>query len=537
MSDIEVQDISPAAWIIKNGFVNEKGDLLQFDQRPFLIDILQDLNPNQVLKKCAQVGASVVFSLKSFFCAKLGLTVIYTMPSDSDVWEFATTKADKIFQYNQELRKYLKLDNATLKQIGNTFIHYKGTRSKTAPISTTTDILIHDETDRSDPYIIEQYQSRLGASQYRGTWYLSNPSSTKRGVDLLFDESDRKEWYITCPSCKTEQKLTYEANIDEIQKRYVCSSCNETLTNKTRLLGHWKAENPGHWRSGYHISQLMAPWITAANLVELKRTKTEEYFRNFVLGEAYSVGETVSFRQAITDCWTTKEITRKPYFMGIDVGKTKHFVLGSLEGIFKIGKIESREEVETLIERYDPTVVMDAGPERTWAEEFKKKYPKLFLCFYNPKDKKKSEIAVWGGDKGTKEDLKNWGYVWADRTRSIDHSLNKIVTGETLFSLTREALEEYTQHWESMRRVSSEEVTRTQGAVARIPIFSWESSTGVDHFCHATVYYDLARSRFSGLPTEIVADREKPAAVIIPSEDGGQKMIDMEEYFGSEGRL
>lgn len=502
----DIKDLSIPHWVIENQFINERGEVLEFKDRLFLYDILADISQIIVLKKCAQVGATVTFTLKAYFVAQKGkMNVIYTMPSDTDVSEFVKTKADMIFQSNELLRSQFSSDTVGLKKIGDRFIYYKGTRSKTAPISTSADLLIHDEIDRSDLGIIETYRSRLSASSYKGIWYLSNPSLVGVGVDEYWKKSDMKEWFITCGDCGEVQFLKWEDNVDEINKIYVCKKCGKELTNDERRKGRWIATKPGREISGYHISQMMAPWLSAKDLIYEKEDRGEDYFRNFILGEPYSVGEEANIRQAILDGWTGDPIDHKPFFMGIDVGRIKHYVLGSEEGIFKVGTCESREEIELIIDKYNPITVMDAGPERTWAEEFKKKYPKLFLNFYH-KDKDISEMVKWGGMKNNEEDRKNWGYVWTDRTRIIDKTIDEIVRGNIQFSLSRKDLETVIKHWESMRRIIEETPQRTERYV-------WESKTGVDHYCHALVYYVIARQRKMA-PFEFLSDKEEKKEII-----------------------
>src|SRR3990167_2218332 len=297
---MKLADFSLPFWIIENGILTEKGEPFEFKQHFFLYDILRDQNPKKVIKKCSQVGLSVGMNLDVFHKAdKQGISSIYTMPSDSDVQEFSKTKTDKIFQQNDVIRKRIKLDNVELKQIGNTFIYFKGTRSKAAPISTTTDNLVHDEIDRSDLEIVSQYGSRTKFSKYKGEVYLSNPSTIGIGIDLYWGISDKKEWFITCEGCNEKQFLQWEENVDEIRGVYVCKNCNKILTKKEILLGKWEPTGAGRF-SGYHISQMMAVWLTPAELIQEKEEKGIEYFRNFILGEPYSVGESVDFRRMIT---------------------------------------------------------------------------------------------------------------------------------------------------------------------------------------------------------------------------------------------
>ena len=506
-------------WITKNEIVNEKGQLLEFKKRLFLIDILRDISPIVVLKKAAQIGASVSYNLLAFHLANhYGFSGIYTMPSDTDVEEFSKTKTDKIFQSNEVIRKRIGLDNVSLKQIGNTFIYFKGTRSKSAPISTTADWLMHDEIDRSDLNIIETYSSRISASDFKRKFLFSNPSFTKVGVDLYWQDSDKKEWFIKCSACNHEQMLVWEENVDEIRMIYVCSKCNAPLSDYDRMRGRWKPTASGEV-SGYHLSQMMASWLSAKELIKEKEKRGIQYFRNFVLGEPYSVGEKIDFRQSILDSWTPKAIDREPFYMGIDIGRQKHWVVGSSKGIFKMGVCESRQELESVINKYNPIAVMDSGPERTWAEEFKNKYPKLYLCCYR-KDRDKAEIIEYGGEKGSFEDSKNIGYLWIDRNRLIDSLVYDLERGEILFSMDKEEMERYIEHWETMRRVSETTPLGTERYI-------WESTTGVNHWASATWFYYIARKRGDGkvsILSEKVEDKK-----LIEVTSTGQKMRDLKE--------
>ena len=509
---MKLEQLSIPIWIIKKGIQNEKGQKIEFKDHLFLYDIYRDISPRQVIKKCSQVGLSVALNLKSHFLAKnRGLQIIYTMPSDTDVEEFVKTKADKIINANPEILSEISSNNVFLKEIGNSFIIYKGTRSKTAPISTTADLIIHDEYDRSDLDIAGQYGSRITTSKFKGVWKVSNPSLAGIGVDEEWKLSDQKEWYIKCKGCGKEQKLVWEENVDTIRGEYVCKFCNKILTDNERRLGKWVKENPKGEISGYHISQMMAPWMSAKDMIREKDSHSLDYFYNFMLGEPFKIGEEVSFRTAITDGWTNKPLDQEPFFMGIDIGKVKHYVLGSSKGIFKIGEVKSREQVEEILNRYNPVCVMDAGPERTWAEEFKQKYPKLSLCFFG-RDKNQKELVRFGGDKGTEDDLKNIGYIYADRNRVIDKVIYEILEGKMLFGLSRDDLERYIRHWETLRRVIEVAKDKTERYV-------WTSTTGQDHYCFATIMYWIAKLR-SASSISFLEDVKEKKEIVIMTEDG-----------------
>ena len=126
----KIEDLSTAHWVVINNFINEKGDLLEFKEHFFLLAILEDTSDTIVVKKCSQVGVSVMMTLKAYFAADQGrMNVIYTMPSDNDVSEFVKTKVDMIFQSNEKLREKVSSDTVGLKQSGERFIDYRGKRA------------------------------------------------------------------------------------------------------------------------------------------------------------------------------------------------------------------------------------------------------------------------------------------------------------------------------------------------------------------------------------------------------------------------
>src|SRR3990167_3300991 len=196
------QYFSILQWIVERGIVSEKSEAFDFRDRPFLLDVLTDFNPDIVVTACAQVGKSVAFSLKTLFATKhLGFNVIYTFPTDDSVREFVGSKFNKILQANRHEFDNMDTDSIERKELNDRFIFFKGTVSKTGPISTSADLLIHDEVSRSDQGAIETYKSRTKASQYKGRWLFSNPGSERDELDLAWSKSDQKEWVIECPHC------------------------------------------------------------------------------------------------------------------------------------------------------------------------------------------------------------------------------------------------------------------------------------------------------------------------------------------------
>jgi hypothetical protein len=521
MAEQDTLDLGIHKWMHENNIMNEKGEALTFQDHMFLFDPYDDFSQYQVYKKCSQVGISVMMNVKVPYAMKhYGWNVIYTLPSDSDVWEFVPTKTNEILKVNKSLNDLLQVDKMELKKIANRFWHFKGTRSKSAAIMTTADLLIHDEKDRSALNIIGQYRSRIKKSPFKGVWELSNPSVKNSGIDVMWNQSDQKEWIVRCRYCHLDQTLDWTENVDYKKKQYVCRQCGHEIATTSIRLGHWQALNPESNISGYHISQMMAPWLSCAELIYEEENSDEEYFYNFILGEPIGGEGAYSFRQYIVDSWTPKDLKSGPQFMGIDIGSTKHYVIGNSEGIHTIGHVRTRVELENVIEHWNPTIVMDAGPERTWAEEFRRKYPKLWISFYKP-DKEKKKLVRWGEGKDS-------GIVLIDRSRFIDRTLNNIIYGELLFDLNSGDLDSYIRHWEVM---SKQKKVNKLGQF----VYLWTKipEHAADHYVHATVYYNAARSRGSGADFVPSAVQKKKDVLTFPSTDGG-KAVDLKEYMESK---
>jgi hypothetical protein len=95
----------------------------------------------------------------------------------------------------------------------------------------------------------------------------------------------------------------------------------------------------------------MAPWVTAAKIIEYSQTKSNEQFYNFVLGEPFiGQGNTVTedlFWRNLTE----KLNAQKRPIIGCDSGIKKHFVVGNEEGLFWYGVTEDWEDVARMLMR------------------------------------------------------------------------------------------------------------------------------------------------------------------------------------------
>lgn len=474
------QYLSILQWIVTEGIVNENGEPFDFKDRPFLLDILTDWTPEIVCTACAQVGKSITFSIKTLFATKhLKMNCIYTFPTDNDVSKFVKSKMNKIIQANKHDFAGMDSDSVEMKEIDGKFIYFQGTVSKTAAISDTADILIHDELSRSDQDKIGVYKSRLKASKYKGRWLFSNPGTERDELDLQWHKSDQKEWVITCPHCNDEHYLVFPESIDLEKKCYICRNCKEPIADGVRRKGKWVAQNPGSKISGYHISHLMCPWISAEEIIEDSQGDPA-YFNNFVLGKPYSPGDLAISKATILDIWTPKILDEGDRFIGIDVGNIKHYVIRTAKGIIKVGRFSNWSELDSILSYWRPkSGVIDAMPDNTAAKHYVETYPFMQMSFFQENNNNPQVIFWWGeGDKK--------GIVYSHRDRGLDRMFTDMIEAKWLIGVQPDKdFADYIKHYETLRRTK---VVNNKG----IERYIWESTTGVDHYVFADYYSYLA---------------------------------------------
>jgi len=483
-------------WITERGIVNEKGEAFDFYDRPFLLDILTDFNPRIVVVACAQVGKSITFIIKVLFAVKhLLFNVIYTFPTDDDVREFVASKVNKILQANRHEFEGMDSDSIERKEINSRFLFFKGTVSKTAAISTTADLRVHDEMSRSDQSAIETMKSRTKASPYKGAWQFSNPGVERDELDQEWHRSDQKEWVITCPHCKDEHFLVWPDSINIERKLYVCRACREPISKDVRRQGKWVPQNPGSKISGYHISHLMCPWITPEEIIEDSQGDPA-YFNNFVLGKPYSPGDLSVSRTTILDLWTPKDLRSPNTYIGIDVGNIKHYTIRSDKGLLKVGRFSDWRELDSILSLWKPTAgVIDAMPDSVASKHYVSTYPFMQMSYFMENNNNPQTIVWWGdGDKK--------GIVYSHRDRILDQFLTNMIEAKWLIGVTPDKdFQDYIKHFETLRR---EKVVNNKG----IERYIWASTTGVDHYVFSDLYSYLAMlgsgagAFYSDLPTD-----------------------------------
>lgn len=521
----------PALWTIKHKIKNETGLELDFSKRKFLWDIYNDLSPKQVFLKPPQIGATVMNTLKALWVAKkLGRQIIYTLPTQGDVQDMVGGSFNRIINQNPILRDWVK-DHDTIEQkgVGDSIIFYRGTFTSKQAMMIPSGLNIHDEVDASDPNVIVQYENRLQAQEDGGwRWYFSHPSLAGHGVDVYWAQSDKKEWYIQCPFCKTPQVLTWPDSISQEKEAFICKDCAKELDTETRINGDWVNQDGKVWKgqiegdyefSGWHVSQLMLYNKSAKDIIKSYNDplKDKQHFYNFTLGLPYiDSGDKIEPSVVLRNCVDKVNPQEGRVVIGVDSGHDYiSYVLMNKDGVFfydtERGITATKNPYDKLreyLKRFPKSVVMiDQGGELMNTRQLQAEFPgRVFLVYYN-KDRKSVEIAEWG------ENDEYWK-VRVDRNRMITLMVEQIRdTGRLILNGTKEEWADFAAHFGNIYR-EKVEVKETKGKDDRSLYgneYVWKRN-GPDHYVHALVYALVGMQRYGTGMAKIIG--ESPLAGI-----------------------
>lgn len=522
-------------WAIAFQLKNEEGKPLEWRDRRFLIDILCDMHPLQVTKKCSQVGETTTKLFKAYFMAMvMGRRIIYSLPTEELVEDLSTTKLEPMEKENPRVVPTATNNKGSKSWDKAGYILIRGTKGKSQDVMVTADYVIADEVNHSDVNVIKGLESRLSASAIAAQWWFGHPTVPMFGVDEKWLLSDQREWHVKCKACNDEQPLDYWQNVDKERRIYVCRTCRAPLSDEDRRMGRWIPTvtdidgHPPKWH-GYHISHLMAPWISADKVIDSEATNTKEHFFSKVLGipttgGGNTVDTTLIMRAVLEPDDPRRKVTPAQKFMGVDVGAKLHVVIGSEHGITKVMSLahdkdilpEDRDNLDSEKSKWGKLVkimttegitlcVIDNGPQEQQVN-FQKRFPyKVLRCIYDYKDKRKED---W--EKNAEE-----GTIHAHRTRIIDATVKSYSVGETLVFLDKDdpllngtgkqSFEEcLTRHWSTLFEIGGDgaDINIVKKDRMGNVIRTWANS-GPDHLAHGNVYYFLARAagRYLGTGT------------------------------------
>jgi len=465
-----------------------------------------------------------------------------TLPTDADVKVMVGGKFNRIIAMNQcMLDDVADKDSVEQKKVGESMIYFRGTWTKKAAMMIPSDRLMHDEKDTSKLDVVADYQARLQHSKFKQTHTFSHPSLPETGVHNDWIASDQKHWHVECPKCKKWQFLNWDLeNPDKMsicmeRKVFQCKKCKEPLPDYVRRNGRWIAKFPGRSWSGYWVNLLMAPWVSAQELVDKFNHKdtTEEFWYTKILGLPYADAASkllrTSFFQNLTGALWTPTADEK-IVMGVDTGLRIDYVLGSKKGLFYESDAKDYDDLDALMERYPKMIaVIDSGGDLIGSRAFQERWPgRIWLCALTG-DKKGKQLVTWGKGDET-------GSCSADRNKMIQLVVDEYRYKRIPVHGTEEDWFDFWTDWNNLSKMKIVDPTtnETKG-------YKWIRS-GRDHRALANVFWRIGMSRFAGMGDVMEEPLElKPNSYMVNPDHSvsfdPEKMFDLMEEEEEEWRI
>ena len=519
---LELESKSIHYFLEKYQIKTSNGLPFEFHDRAFMWDIFSDMSPYLVILKPPQIGATETQIVKVFWTAKYKeKDCIYTLPTSSDVAEMASGKINRIIANNPIFGEWTKdKDSVEQKAIGKNIIYFRGTWTTRAAMMVSSQLNIHDEIDASNQKVIEQYETRLQAQAGGWKWVFSHPSVPGNGVDLYWQQSDMKEWFITCPHCKKEHFMEFPGSLDMEKAVFICKHCQGELSVDDRRKGRWlkKASMKEQLFSGYHITQMMCPWITAEKIIKDYKEKDPQYFYNFVLGLPYADTQSKVTLETIEKALVMSQPRKGRVIIGLDTGIDLRYVVGDMNGLFDYGEIKTYQDFERVMKRYPNSIVIaDQGGDIIGIRELQEKYPgRVYLCYFQ-KDKQSMQLIKWG----TKEEF---GKVKVDRNRIIQLVVDELNQERIPIEGNLDKWYNYYLHWSHMYRIVEEDAQHNlQYIWERNDRNDWAIATiywriGVDRFGEQESYFAGGESKRDEVPFAVERDYKGRVGLVKPED-------------------
>lgn len=309
------------------------------------------------------------------------------MPNQVHMDDFSQGRIGDAIAQSPRLSKVVTASRTRLRRIGNHTLYLRGSETVIQTRSIDADLVVNDEVDLFQPGAVEKSRERLGSSRaplYRAA---SQPTYPESGIDVMFENSDRRRWFIRCERCQYEQTLTWDENVefsvDAKDVRIVCAKCKRSLNILAD--GRWVAENPNSDVHGYHVNKLMSPRANLKAMLDrflaVEDIQKLQSFYNADLGIPYrprgSKPDIADFTRELYD-W--REPVRDSY-MGVDVGINLHICIVGRKDQSETYRLIDQQyvsdfsELDAIWHHYAPRfTVIDArgDPRKTleWAQQY-----------------------------------------------------------------------------------------------------------------------------------------------------------------------
>lgn len=426
--------------------------------------IYADNHPDIVLLKAAQVFISEWLINNALWVCDVGWAkrgnALYVMPNQTHMDDFSQGRIGEAIQQSPTLKKRITSNRTRLRKLGSQALYMRGSETVIQTRSIDADLLVLDEVDLFVEGAVEKSKERLGSSRAPLWRAASQPTYPEIGIDVLYEDSDKRKWFIRCKRCNYDQTLTWDDNVTFSTNlksvKIVCAKCKRPLDPLSP--GHWVAEYPDRDVHGYHINKLMSPRADLKAMLgrftAVEDVQKLQSFYNADLGIPYRPRGT---KPDISDFerqeYNWKTAVEESY-MGVDVGMNLHVsVLGrdrteqeKKDGVNLKTKpyrlieqiyVQTFEDLEALWLTYQPKyTVIDAKGDPRATDEWAQRRP--FKVFRWQHHQSKTE-PDWDDDnqlvKFDRTSMLDLLYSWG-RARPAKLLLHSHITPDFVSQLT-----------------------------------------------------------------------------------------------------
>ena len=524
-------------FIVRN--IRLGGKRISFKGREYQQRILQSDAKTVVVKKCSQVGISELMLMRNLAMMSLRepFNIIHALPTSVFAQKISKTRIDPLIQGSNYLSGRLNknLDNASVKQLGHSFLYVNGTYggSATSAISIPADLICVDEVDFCDPEVVSNLQSRLTASDYRGWAYVSTPTTPNYGVDAKFQSSKRYFNQCKCNHCGrwflptwlqhakipgySGELLAVTANdlgrINWRDTKLHCPHCGK-VPNLLPQHREWVCENPlDHFEAdGFMISPMDAPQIISpADLVSWStRFRNKNNFINYHLGETATSADT---GLSDVDLDRMEHLGKNPVrgfkVFGLDMGTVCHLIIGTTNGNGDITVVEMHaihytdleKELARQVSIHRPvTLVADSQPYVETIHRLQQTFHNLYGSVYiTSKNLEAFRVIDKAEDK--QKALLEVRQVNVNRNLALNNLMSDIRAGK-IGVVPQQELPTFREHLKDMkRRPESLSGFTGEGEGSEADSFVWVKTSGNDHYHHSLLYCYVAAQMAHHLPS------------------------------------
>ncbi len=438
-----------------------------------------------------------------------------TFPRNHQLIDFSNTRAATAFAETSRMAALAGSPNQVFtRRVGDSYWLFRSAWESNLGEGIDADGATLDEKDRMRDKVEFAFKESLKSSKHRLFREFSTPTMPNAGIDIPFRASDQQVWLVKCKKCGLEQEVTHLENIIQVKSfplgtKELPPESYDFLCRKQSCRGELDRVFSGRWVPkfpdrklirGYHVTQLIAPWISATRVMQDKiDMRFREIWLNYVCGvPAAGDMEMLSDADFVRACSGHALMTGRPsrgwsqVSVGIDWGQLNWVVVMGRNAVnqrpYVIGiavfedttrELESAEMVYKYFMAFSPEIVIaDAGYGKDRNSFLLRKLcpigdeGRFWAQLYNSSIKHgKTFVPEWSDESRAR--------VTVDRTITLKNICRAIREPEFgLPALDLPEMELFTRHLKSLapfREIDDE----TKELVETI------KSSGDDHLAHA----------------------------------------------------